>query len=460
MKVAPNKANVLFLKNNYRNNICGFLVDILGFKELDQWQVDAANAIMNDDSYIAIKSATGTGKTMLLSGCAIWRVLLFFDVKVVCTSASYAQLKGAFINTVRTLILESMISEWFNVSNEGVTVKGNPRNYISFRSWSIDRPQAFAGVHASHVMGLFDESSAIPDCIFDAWSGNMQGEGCQQIMTANPTRKEGQLYDAFTDLSDMYTLFTVTAFDSSYVSDEFITMMARKYGESHDQYLIRVLGEFPRDSSGSFIAESETQRAIRENQPTPTPHLPKIGGLDVGSTGDETVLAIRQGNKMYHRTIVGDIDNLPHTIKDLLINENIDKLYIDAQGVGNSCYIALKKMCDNVYPVVFGKTMQTEKTCANKRTMYWYRLKQWLKEGKITTDSASKVIRQASSLMYTYDMIHRYELEKKEHAKKARGVKSPDIIDAMAYTFCEQKKVIKKRQDRDESTNMYMGNII
>lgn len=434
--------NYKYILKNYRHNLIGFIEDVLQFHKLEDWQRDLCNNIMNNESDIAVKSCTGSGKSSLMSCVSLWKILLFDDSRVVVTSASYGQLCSGFIYAISKIIEDSLIPSWFNATQKRVSIPGIVGNEIVYVNWTINQYERLQGTHPKHLLWVADESSSYPNGIFEAMDGNLQTDFSQQVLISNPTRKEGKIYEIFTTTND-WVKITISAHNVPHISQKWINKQINNYGANSDQVKIRVDGEFPESSIGSFIMEVNITEAIERYNPNVTrydPFQPIIGGLDIADTGDETVLAIRQGDIIKYEYIKCDIDNLALEVIPLLIKYNIGNLYVDSNGVGRTTYKKLLKLRENVFPVVFGKCSADELSCSNKRTLYWYRFKEWLKTGHFVTNERSKVVRQAASLLYSYDDLNRYNLENKDVAKSRRGVKSPDIIDAAAYTFCEEEE--------------------
>lgn len=439
--------NLDYLVKHYRHDLRGFIEDVLCFHKLCDWQIELCEQVQNNRSQIAVTSCTGSGKSSLMSCIAIWRILLFYDSRVIVTSATYGQLKAGFIFAIQSIIEDSFISNWFTCTMESVTVNGITGNSIDFRNWQVNNYQTLAGIHSEHLLHIGDEASVYPDELLETIDGNLQTDHSMQVLISNPTRRSGKIFDIFSTKNDWYKI-RISALEVPHISDSWIDKMKDVYGEDSNAYIIRVLGEFGDESEGSFISETLTRRAL-QRQVKVNPSEQRIAGLDVADSHDETVLSIKQGNEIKVYPIKCDIDLLHTHIYQLMITERIDQLFIDAQGLGVPVYKALLKLTDKVRAVKFGKCGAMERSCSNLRTLYWWRLKEFMKTGSIKMGGASlkgesKIVGQAASLLYSYDELGRYKLEKKEDAKKKRGVQSPDMIDSLAYCFAIGRKIERK----------------
>jgi hypothetical protein len=108
-------------------------------------------------------------------------------------------------------------------------------------------------------------------------------------------------YQAFHELSEIYSLFHVNSETSPRVSKEWIRIQQIKYGKDSNIYLIKVLGEFPRTASGedSLIPlqaiENLTYNKERFLLLEPVPRY----GLDIARYGkDKSVIVKRVGQSI------------------------------------------------------------------------------------------------------------------------------------------------------------------
>ena len=61
---------------------------------------------------------------------------------------------------------------------------------------SKENPEALQGFHEDNLMFLFDEASGVPDIVFEVGMGALATPGAKVVMTGNPTRNSGMLYDS------------------------------------------------------------------------------------------------------------------------------------------------------------------------------------------------------------------------------------------------------------------------
>lgn len=436
MNVPLTTQNLAFLVERYSNDVAAFAIDICGFERLDEWQIHFLKSVTDQSKKkIAVKSCHGSGKTLLSSVVALHRLLCYAEARVTITSATEAQLKSAFVTTIQSVIEDSLITDWFNVSAEQITLKGVKGSWIKLRAWSKSKPESIAGVHCISPMFITDECSGIDDAVFEAIEGSMQHQHSCLLMLGNPIHRRGRLFDAFNTKRDIFTTYSVAAEDSSFIPQSWIDDMKMEYGEDSNIYKVRVKGEFPDDDIDAFIPVTLIKAAVDR-----VVHVDKmedvVAGMDVGKFHDASVLVIRKGSKVLdikkYRT--RDLMTLSEMVGADIIKYNIIKVAVDANGIGSGVADRLRQMHPGkVFDVKLGNlSPDLDKTYYNGRAKAWGLAKKWLNYGSIPSNK--ELIEEGSSLLYGYDIHGRFQLERKVDAFK-RGVHSPDHFDAFAYSF-------------------------
>jgi hypothetical protein len=167
---------------------------------------------------------------------------------------------------------------------------------------------------------------------------------------------------------------------------------------------------------------------------------PIIFGVDVARFGDDkSVIYVRQGLGTLEVKKYAGVDlfqfseNVMHKIRE----HNPDAVFIDVVGVGAGVVDMLKskQFGAGVTGINSGSKPQNDQLFLNKRIEMWWRMKEWLELGGCIPDDPELRVDLVSPL-YSYDSANRMKLEKKEDMK-ARGIKSPDVADALALTFAQ-----------------------
>ncbi|MBQ4431357.1 MAG: hypothetical protein II877_07610 [Synergistaceae bacterium] len=161
----------------------------------------------------------------------------------------------------------------------------------------------------------------------------------------------------------------------------------------------------------------------------------KVIGVDVARFGDDrSVICKRQGLWCRDMRVISHMDNM--TFAGMLTYEidqfKPDAVFIDG-GRGEGVIDRLRQLGYRVLEVNFGGQAIESNRYANKRSEMWDKVREWLESGgAIPNDSELKS--ELSSPTYKFDASGRLLLEPKEKLKE-RGLKSPDLADALALTF-------------------------
>ena len=158
-------------------------------------------------------------------------------------------------------------------------------------------------------------------------------------------------------------------------------------------------------------------------------------GVDVARFGDDkSAICKRQGLWCQEIKIIENLDNM--TFASIVASEidafQADGVFIDA-GRGEGVIDRLRQLGYSVMEVNFGSRATEPNRFANKRSEMWDNMRVWLESGgAIPNDPELKS--ELASPTYKFDAAGRKVLEPKDKMKE-RGLKSPDMADALALTF-------------------------
>lgn len=182
----------------------------------------------------------------------------------------------------------------------------------------------------------------------------------------------------------------------------------------------------------------EARRKYRQQYYVPAG--PIVMGVDVAREGDDaTCFAIRQGRAMlwYKRFIHLDAMEVTSRVIHAMRQWHVDFVGIDMTGgYGAGVYDRLTELGygNKVTGVNFAEQAIDRDRFRNKRAEIWVTLRDWIQDGAMLPDD-DEVQLDLCSLTYKFDSSgEKLQLESKADMKK-RGIKSPDIGDAMALTF-------------------------
>lgn len=393
---------------------------------------------------IAVSSGHGIGKSALVSWLILWAISTKANTKGVITANTEHQLKSKTWAELAKWHRLSIVEDMFEVSKTAI-FSTDARYEKTWRidaiPWSEHRPEAFAGLHnqGGRILIIFDEASAIPDCIWEVAEGAMTDKNTEIFFLCfgNPTRSSGRFYECFGRFRHRWITKKIDSRTVPITDKRQLNKWVSDYGIDSDFVKIRVLGEFPSGANASLISRESINCAVeRMLNESVYQSSPRIIGVDVARFGeDKTVIARRQGLKLYDLKKYSNLDTME--VADAVIREissfKPEAVFIDLGGVGAGVYDRLKWLNYNVIGVDFAGKPNRKDKYINKRAEMWGEMAEWLKSADIPNDTDLKEDLAGPQYYFRGDNAQ-ILLEKKQDMKK-RGLASPDCADALALTF-------------------------
>ena len=423
--------------------------DLKGSNGPDVWQTkllkDIASGVLTVQSALrfAVAAGHGVGKTALVAWLILWAMSTRPHLAGVVTANTLTQLNDKTWRELAVWHKRAINARWFKWTATKFYQVDHPETwFVAAVPWSKERPEAFAGLHAEHVLVIYDEASAIDNSIYDTSEGAMTTRGAMWFAFGNPTRNSGRFRECFGVHRHRWNPFQVDARQSNVANQEQIRQWLEDYGEDSDFFRVRVRGEFPRAGSMQFIGLDVVDQAVKRDVHVSLSD-PFIIGVDVARFGDDqTVIAFRKGRSANVHPWVKlrslDTMTVASRVADEYQRYNADGLFVDEGGVGGGVVDRLRQLGIPVIGINFGSKAdrvvmgQDGGLFANKRAEMWGNLRDWLKGGSIPDDPELKT--DLTGVEYGYNIRNEIQLERKADMKK-RGLASPDLGDALALTF-------------------------
>lgn len=370
--------------------------------------------------------------------------------------------------------------DWFTWKTSTFTMFEDPTAQAVALAWSENNSEAFAGTHETHVLGVFDEASAIPRVIFNVFAGAMSTAGARWVAFGNPTRAEGYFYDLCFgklkarkpgDIAEgMWNSRSVASWESPAVDPAWVEEMRAQYGEESDEFRVRVAGLPPRFDSEQFIAREMVDRAMQREVEI-FRRWPLVLGVDIGHSHDRSVIVPRRGKKVLDaiRVVKGErtMDFARRLAEEVQYYREYEgltaQLVIENVGIGVGVVETLEDMgySDQVWGINPGTTdgIDTE-LYANLRCMMWAEGKEWL-EGEVDLPNHPELYDDLVTLKRKPSgSRNNLKLETK-HEFRARTKRSPDVGDAWALTFAMPFDLLPDRKaDRWRDDDDYRGGAV
>lgn len=429
---------------------------------------------------MAVASGRGIGKSALVSWLVIWMVTTRIGSSVVVSANSESQLRSITWAEITKWLAMAINSHWFEISATRVMPakwltelverdlrKGTRYWAIEGRLWSEENPDAFAGLHNNDgVMVVFDESSGIPDPIWDVSQGFFTENTPNRFWFAfsNPRRNNGFFYECFNAKRDFWVTRQIDARTVEGTAKQIYQQIIDEYGADSYQAHVEVYGEFPSEGDEQFISSGLVDDAMSRPKYKDL-SAPIVVGVDPARFGaDATVIVIRQGRDIVDirrfrgddtMAVVGHIIDTIEEYKPALV-------VIDEGGVGGGVVDRLNEQRYKIRGVNFGNKSKNPLMFGNKRAEMWGVMKDWLKTASIPKERLLKS--DLISPKIQPDSKGTIFLESKK-SMKSRGLASPDAADALAVTFAfpvahrEQRidKVPRRIYDQRMIATSWMG---
>lgn len=414
----------------------------------DQWQakqlIEIGEAIKEDPEKNireAIASGHGIGKSTQVAWIILWAMSTRPHLNGVITANTTTQLTT---KTWRELALwhkRAINTHWFKWTATKFFHVDHPETwFVAAVPNTEHNSEAFAGLHAEHVLILYDEASGIADKIWEVTEGAMTTPGAMWCVYGNPTRNTGRFRECFRDDRHRWTRRQIDSRTCKMTNKAELDDQIKTYGMDSDFVRVRILGQFPRVGSMQFIGSDIVDIAMsNELAAEAYVHAPIVLGVDVARYGeDKTVVAVRQGRKLLNMHKWHNMDTMysARRVAEYIRDYKPTATFVDGVGYGAGVVDRLVELSYPVIEVSAGSAPADEERFFNKRAEMWYDMKDWIKNGaEMTTDSSLR--KGLIGVEYGYNDKDQLRLERKSDMKK-RGLDSPDEADALAHTFAEK----------------------
>lgn len=455
---------------------------------------------VRDHARVAVKSGRRVSKSHTVAGIALGFYSAFDDARVVMTSTTARQVDAILWRelemmraragrcltckradpegrrTPRPCPHSALIpGDAGRLARTGLRM--NPVDPTDFREvfgFTASEAEAVQGIAGAHVLFIVDEASGVAQSIFDAISGNRAGGG-RVVLFGNPTRTEGELYDAFHEKAKQdpndprsigYFGITISSRESPNViadrivipglaTREWIAEREHEWGVDSPLFKVHVDGEFAENEDGK--AFSIDAIAAAEARWLDAPEAGRLFlGLDpAGETGmgDESAIACRRGLKISGVATKRGLDEAGHlqwlldVCKELRVGREVPVVIMDRDGsVGARIYGYLggflEGLPDDAVPPfeLYGlrgsdKPVREADRYDRQRDATTANFAQWIRDGGGIPEDA-KLAKEMHALEWRQAINGKMKITAKEDLKKFLG-RSPDRYDACSLSTWE-----------------------
>jgi hypothetical protein len=407
-----------------------------------------------DPIRFATVSGHGVGKSTVSAWLTHWILSTRPHSRGTITANTFQQLSTRTWAQIQTWGKLCISAPKFTITNDQMYFAGARESwFVSAQSCKEENAENYAGQHAANSTSfyIFDESSAVPDSIFEVAEGGLTDGEPMIFLFGNPTRNSGKFWRVcFGSERNRWVTRSVDSRTSKLTNKKQIAEWLEDYGEDSDFFRVRVRGECPRAGTTQLIP-SDVVAVCRKFQAQGYAALPKIISCDVARFGDDrTVIGVRQGRQFRILAKLRGVDTVGTTnrVIESIEKETPDAVVVDGDGLGASVVDQLNNrgFGHKLHEFHGGARPDDSDKYYNKRAEVWGLMADWLKAGAEIPDEA-EMETDLTGPQYGYSNKSQIQLEKKEDMK-ARGMASPDLGDTLAMTFAvkvaaREKPVLK-----------------
>jgi hypothetical protein len=236
------------------------------------------------------------------------------------------------------------------------------------------------------------------------------------------------------DYKDWATIDLKASMTGILPPDELAQLRATMSPDAYDRELEN---NFFAEAPDILISPPEAVDAMnREVDPMLVSVSDVVVGIDIGLTGDLSVVCVRQGLQVRPFHVIPSEDPMLTAAKIARYLSTISPRPRTIFGDAGQGMAVLSRIRDLGHPVidVFFGSASDEINCFNKRAAMAYRVKQFLREGQIPHDEY--LLKELVNLHLQKDESNRIRLIAKRKIKEIIG-RSPDRLDALFLTFAE-----------------------
>ena len=328
-----------------------------------------------------------------------------------------------------------------------------------------------AGHHAAHILYLVEEASGVAEDMFPAIEGALSTGRAVLAMIGNPTKTTGEFHASHCKRGTMelYYRKAIQHHETPRVSQQWVDNMIAKYGIDSPVVQVRVFGNFVEMDARQLIALEWITEAL-EREYIPDGSIPAFrvsvdvadGGIDASiisvSLRYESFTYLKKQYKFNFKSSVAPVKTYEaaRRIYDALVDEypgSEGDMVIDAVGVGaGTAGLAI----ENGVPTVAykgGAKSDDAEQWANRRTQSYICYRNDLRDGYVIIapdycddEDWDDFFAQHTSIKTAEGNEKREELETKK-SLIARGIKSPDMPDAIKQHWATESPTLKGSAD-------------
>lgn len=447
----------------YRYNWSLAAIELFG--KTPTWQQDEIIAsVQKQSSWTTVTSGHGTGKSDMTSIMILCFLMFYPGARVVLVANKIAQvMSGVFkyikINWATCVQRYPWLEQYFVLTDTMFYAREAKGVWeVLPKGFRLGNEEGLAGEHAEHLFYIIDEASGVSDRAFGVITGALTQGDNRILLLSQPTRGSGYFFDSHhryaiapDNPEGLFTAITLNSEESPIVKLQFIRQKLIEYGgRDSPEYQIKVMGRFPKTTSGYLLGRDECDRASRRKVRLKA-DWGWLATVDVGNGRDSSVLSIFRvsGWREKRRLVPVSIKEMssevdPVTFARYIITELRDEVYpnisvaVDSDGVGDTVAKLLEEAGLRVQRIRWGRPMHSKNDklrFKNQRAWANVAARDAIRAGRLRLDRHKKTLEQASRLPYFLTETGAIQMVKKEVMRQKMNIKSPDRWDTYCFAM-------------------------
>jgi len=410
--------------------------------------------------YIGIYGGRGSGKSWAVAQFLIVQMITRPGLRIACVRETQNSIKDSVHQLLSDTIVRLEVSDLFTILE--TEIRGPSGGTIVFKGLRDTSTEAVKSMEGFDYF-WWEEAQGASQRSIDVLRPTLRKSGSQLLWTWNP-RKRSDAVDLLLRQSglssDMVTLVKANWSDNPYFGPELDQERRADLLGDQERYAHIWEGAFEAEADTQLIPSSLVQQAMARHAVSHI-HDPMILGVDVARFGDDkSIIYPRRGfdavTMPYETYEKMDTMQLASRVIEASNRYKADAIFVDEGGIGGGVIDRLRQLNVDCIGINFGGTadryIQGHPNCSNKRSEIWLSMREAMKDG-LCLPNIDTLDTDLTGPLYSYDAQNRIVLERKADMKK-RGVKSPDIGDALALTWAypvEAKALIRAEEQRKDA---------
>ena len=471
MRQSAPKSNPL----EYREDWNAWIRDVLNVR-LDRQQRCIVESVQHNRR-TSVRSGHARGKDFLAACVSLCFLYNYYPSKVINTAPTDRQVKAIMMSEIGKLRSGARLTLGGEMLTGLIRMEADDWFLIGFKAGD-KATEAWTGFHSPNILVVVTEASGIDQVTFDAIDGVLTGSLSRLLIVFNPNRPSGESYQS--TRSPLYAKHKLSCLNApnvrakkilipGQVDYEWVAEKLQKPGwvtrideaeanpvEFHDfrfdgvwyrpgdLFLVKVMGEFPREGEDQLIPLSWIEAANERWADAVKPDVPLRMGCDIAGMGrDSTVFAERYDSYVAPLSVYSKADHMATAGRIKIKTGLSGTALVDTIGEGAGVHSRLLEMGVRSRSAKFSESAEGrrdatgEREFLNMRACCYWGLRDAL-DPKFNATLAlpldDELTQELTALRWTVTSNGKIKIDPKDELKKNIG-RSPDKADAVALTF-------------------------